>query len=130
FNPIRFGTLKVERSEGATIYVTDSHLKENAVAGGDHYLRPADAPESERRKVVANTQNSITIDATQPWKQAPSLQSIIVVEVRLQRPYVDIEACTGCGVCEHECPVSGLRAIRVSAEGESRSSQRRLLLKI
>ena len=37
-------------------------------------------------------------------------------------------ACIGCGVCEHECPVSGLRAIRVTAENESRSRKHSLLL--
>ena len=129
FSPIRFGKLTVERSDGASIYVIDSHLKGDAIASGDYYCRPADAPESERRKIVANTQNSITIKDERPWAQAPSPQSSVIIEVMLQRPYVDIEACTGCGVCEHECPVSGLRAIRVSAEGETRSAQRRLLLK-
>lgn len=45
----------------------------------------------------------------------------------LRRPVVDPSRCTGCGICEHECPVSGLRAIRVTAENESRSRDRRLL---
>jgi ferredoxin len=126
FSRIRFGTLKVERTEGSTVYVDDSeHFKDGSIAGGDYYCRPADAPESERLKIVANTQNNITIEDT---GKMPVPQSTIIVEVRLQRPYVDIEACIGCGICEHECPVSGLRAIRVSAEGETRSSQRRLLL--
>ena len=34
----------------------------------------------------------------------------------------------GCGICEHECPVQGLRAIRVTAEGETRHPNRRMLL--
>ncbi|MBF0258675.1 MAG: 4Fe-4S binding protein [Desulfamplus sp.] len=38
----------------------------------------------------------------------------------LQRPLVDPHRCIGCGVCEHECPVKGKRAIRVTAENESR----------
>jgi ferredoxin len=127
FSRIRFGTLKVERTDGSVVYVDDAeHFRDGAIAGGDYYSRRADAPESERRKIVANTQNSITIEGTD---KMPVPQDTIIVEVRLQRPYVDIEACIGCGICEHECPVSGLRAIRVSAEGESRSSQRRLLLK-
>jgi ferredoxin len=111
------------------IYADLHHFKDGAIAGGDHYCRPADAPESERRKIVANTQDSITIESEHPWTQTPSSQSTVIIDVMLQRPYVDIEACIGCGICEHECPVSGLRAIRVSAEGETRSSQRRLLLK-
>lgn len=48
-------------------------------------------------------------------------------EFRLLLPYVDASRCIGCGVCEHDCPVSGIRAIRVSAENESRSRTRSLL---
>lgn len=48
--------------------------------------------------------------------------------VRLERPYVDPRYCTGCGICEHVCPVSGLRAIRVTAENETRSRDRTLWL--
>lgn len=49
-------------------------------------------------------------------------------KVVLRRPYVDPKLCIGCGICEHECPVKDLRAIRVSAVGETRSTDRRLLL--
>ena len=48
-------------------------------------------------------------------------------EGTLQKPYVDPARCIGCGICEHECPVSGLRAIRVTAENESRTRSHRLL---
>jgi polyferredoxin len=48
--------------------------------------------------------------------------------VRLQLPYVDPAQCIGCGVCEHECPVKGRRAIRVTAENETRERRHRLLL--
>ncbi len=47
-------------------------------------------------------------------------------EVRLQQPYVDPQLCIGCGICEHECPVSGLRAIRVTAENETREPEHRM----
>ncbi len=48
--------------------------------------------------------------------------------VLLRRPYVDPERCIGCGICEHECPVRDLAAIRVTAVGESRHPERSLLL--
>ena len=51
-------------------------------------------------------------------------------KVVLKRPYVDPELCIGCGICEHECPVKDLRAIRVTAVGETRSKERSLLLGI
>jgi len=34
----------------------------------------------------------------------------------------------GCGICEHECPVTDEAAIRVTAAGETRSKERRLLM--
>ena len=49
-------------------------------------------------------------------------------KVVLNRPYMRPELCIGCGICEHECPVIGLRAVRVSAVGETRSEERSLLL--
>ena len=50
-------------------------------------------------------------------------------KIPLKRPYVDPERCIGCGICEHECPVSDLAAIRVTAVGETRSTERALLLR-
>jgi NAD-dependent dihydropyrimidine dehydrogenase PreA subunit len=52
----------------------------------------------------------------------------VSIQIRLQQPYVDPKQCIGCGVCEHECPVLGLRAIRVTAENESRSEHHRMVL--
>ena len=38
------------------------------------------------------------------------------------------ELCIGCGICQTECPVTDSRAVYVTAVGESRSKERRLLL--
>ncbi|MEX0331606.1 MAG: 4Fe-4S dicluster domain-containing protein [Puniceicoccaceae bacterium] len=46
----------------------------------------------------------------------------------VRRPYVDPSLCIGCGICEHECPVKDHAAIRVTAIGETRSTDRRLLM--
>ncbi len=35
--------------------------------------------------------------------------------VLLQRPQVHQELCTGCGICEFQCPMGGESAIRVYA---------------
>jgi len=47
----------------------------------------------------------------------------------LKRPYVDPEQCTGCGVCEKNCPVFDESAVRVTSVGETRDIKNRILLK-
>jgi polyferredoxin/formate hydrogenlyase subunit 6/NADH:ubiquinone oxidoreductase subunit I len=46
----------------------------------------------------------------------------------VQLPYVDLQKCIGCGICENKCPVRGLPAIRTIAAGESRSLRNQILL--
>jgi len=41
--------------------------------------------------------------------------------VELHRPRINPESCIGCGLCQHECPVNDLAAIRVTSAGESRA---------
>lgn len=40
--------------------------------------------------------------------------------ITLSRPYVDEKICTGCGLCEHSCPVDGESAIKVFAYNQER----------
>jgi len=40
--------------------------------------------------------------------------------LELHQPRVSPERCIGCGLCQHECPVNDLAAIRVTAAGETR----------
>jgi MauM/NapG family ferredoxin protein len=49
------------------------------------------------------------------------------LETVVRRPRVIIDRCIGCGLCEHQCPVSGEAAIRVypdDGEGQQRRSGR------
>ena len=48
-------------------------------------------------------------------------------KVVLQRPNLQPELCTGCGLCENRCPVGEQAAIRVSSVGESRDPRNRML---
>ena len=50
-------------------------------------------------------------------------------EVRVQRPYIDPNICTGCGACEFACPVVDRPAVYVTSVGESRSPDNQLLLR-
>jgi len=126
FNTIRDGILTVRNTVGNVIETAEETLLPGKFATGDYYC----ATESDLRwKITANTENSIEILLDERFKKIPAEGNKIEVQVRLQKPFVDIERCIGCGVCEHECPVSGKKAVRITAEGETRSADRALLLK-
>jgi len=125
FCTIRDGVLTVKRTTEHTIEIEETLLPDK-FASGDYYCAFA---EDRRCKIAANTENTIAISLDTQLTKMPAEGSKIELQVRLMKPHVDIEKCIGCGVCEHECPVSGKRAIRVSAEGETRSAERALLLK-
>jgi polyferredoxin len=48
--------------------------------------------------------------------------------VLLNKPFVVPDLCIGCGICQKECPVTDSRAVYVTPVGETRSTERRLLL--
>lgn len=48
--------------------------------------------------------------------------------IQVQLPYVNLQNCIGCGICENKCPVRGKPAIRTIAAGESRSLRNQILL--
>ena len=126
FNTIRDGILTVKKTMANTIETVEETIVPDKFATGDYYCA---VEGSVRRKITANTENTIVISPDEQFEKTPAAGSKIEIQVRLQKPHVDIEKCIGCGVCEHECPVSGKKAIRVSAEGETRSTDRTLLLK-
>ncbi|MDD5327864.1 MAG: 4Fe-4S binding protein [Phycisphaerae bacterium] len=125
FNTVRDGILTIKKVSGNTIETVESNLSLDKFATGDYYCAVRG---NKFAKITANTENTIVISSDNQFGEIPAAGSKIEVQVRLQRPYVDIEKCIGCGVCEHECPVSGRKAVRVSAEGETRSADRKLLL--
>jgi polyferredoxin len=49
--------------------------------------------------------------------------------VVLNKPFIVPDLCIGCGICQAECPVKDQRAVYVTAIGESRSTERQLLLR-
>jgi len=125
FNTVRGGVLTVKKTTNKRIESIEE-LVPGKFSTGDYYC---DVDGGEQIKIVANTKNIIEISPDEKFAKVPPEGSKIEVQVRLQKPFIDIEKCIGCGICEHECPVSGKKAIRVSAEGETRGMNRRLLLK-
>jgi len=125
FSTVRDGLVTVEQATERSILVREN-LPAGKYASGDYYCVIEGLG---RRKIVANSENLLEFSASELLEKPPAKGSTVEIQVRLQRPYVDIERCIGCGVCEHECPVSGKKAIRVSAVGESRSVGRALLLR-
>jgi ferredoxin len=98
------------------------------VTSGDYHLRPAAAPEASLRRITGLAGVGLILERPLTGEELAAAGGRVDVAVRLARPFVDPARCIGCGMCEHECPVSGLRAIRVYNENESRSRPGRLLI--
>ncbi len=151
YEPIRFGQAQFVRAQydekgGARLSLAELRKPVVNLGSGDYFLRPAghamDTPEGGLRRINACTWaeagQTVTLDAPigraggragdpkRGWKLGPG--DLVEVLVKLQKPYVDAARCIGCGVCEHECPIAGLRGIRVSFENESRSGPGRMLV--
>ena len=125
YSVIRWGRQKIKSAASTGVIFEKKVFEAGEIAGGDHYLRIDGQDPKSRRKIVFNGEDSVTLEKA--FETQPQAGQDAIIEVMLQRPYVDVDQCIGCGICEHECPVSGLRAIRVTGEGESRSKERRLL---
>ncbi len=124
------GVMPITAATGISITCAGQRWKEGAYSTGDHWVEIVGGTgASQRRRIAGNTAEQLTISAEEPFRPAPGADSTFVIKVRLPRPHVNPELCIGCGTCEHECPVSGLRAIRVTGENESRSKDRSLLLR-
>jgi ferredoxin len=127
FQTVRDGALTVASAEGATLKLQGAALGAGRFASGDYFCKLAG--EDQGRLITANTEDSLSVDAGHAWGEPPAAGVAVEVQVRLQRPVVDPARCIGCGVCEHECPMSGVRAIRITADNETRSVSHSVLLK-
>lgn len=121
FETVRHGHLHSKEYQGNTIMLTTTALQPGQFGSGDYFCRIG----SKRYKIIANEPSVITVDEA----VLPQTSGEITIQVRLQQPHMDIDKCIGCGICEHECPVSGIKAVRITAEGETRNSSKSLLLK-
>ena len=127
FSTIRGGVLALLKADEQTLKFAESDLQPGQFSTGDYYIKTTDRHGEQRFRISANTSDSVTIADNKPLHRGPG--SKVEIQVRLQLPHVDPNLCIGCGICEHECPVSGKRAIRVTAENETRSPGRSLVLR-
>jgi ferredoxin len=123
---VRDGVFQVVSADGATLQIRGARLAGGQFASGDYVCK---LPSEERgRAILANTEDTLTIDVSASRPEPVASGTVVEVQIRLQRPIVDPARCIGCGVCEHECPMSGLRAIRVTADNETRDPRHSVLL--
>lgn len=122
FTPVRgAASLTVARIEHRRFVLAGAAMGSERFGTGDYY---ALLPDGTRLRIAANGPDWIETDRA----PAAAPGATLAVLIRLQQPVVDPRHCIGCGVCEHECPVLGRRAIRVSAENESREPHHRMVL--
>jgi ferredoxin len=128
FEPVRDGRARVVSAAGDALELAGLGQIKAPLAGGDYYLRREARPEEPLRRIAEVSGNRFGLTISPGWNAAPVPGETVDIVVRLQRPQVDASRCIGCGMCEHECPISGLRGIRVTSENESRSRKGKLIL--
>jgi len=112
---------RARRVEADIIDLEGDLLIPGQLATGDFYCRQPKRKEAGLRRVSGNTSDRLVLTRAPGWSPAPDPGDLIDILIRLQQPFVDPRRCIGCGICEHECPVRGQRAIRVTAENETRN---------
>jgi len=128
FQPVRLdGVLRLQGMQGNRLLVEGPALASERFATGDYFVALAGSRNATPARISAIGPGGVTL-ADNPFEKTVASGTPITLLVRLQQPYVDPAHCIGCGVCEHECPVKGRRAIRVTAENETRDRRHRLLL--
>jgi Pyruvate/2-oxoacid:ferredoxin oxidoreductase delta subunit len=128
FATVRDGNLDVAEISGASVLLAKPVLQPDRFGTGDFFVLVQSGDNFARTRILSNSQKSIILESRISPELTTADLKKLVLQVRLQTPQIDPDLCTGCGICEHECPVSGLRAVRVSAEGESRNKKHSLLL--
>ncbi len=128
YQPIRNGQGIVQRLEANRMMLSAPTLAAGQLGSGDYFVEWVGDPDHIPYPIIANTADTLMLGAGSHKMVARPPGHTIEITVRLQKPYVDPHRCIGCGVCQHECPVQGRRAIRVTAENESRNDRHRMTI--
>ena len=128
FRPVRLdGDLRLRSLKGNRLTFDGPALPSDRFATGDYFVSMDGNPGMPPARIADIGPGGLTLEGHSFAVSAAGADRINLL-VRLQLPFVDPARCIGCGVCEHECPVKGRRAIRVTAENETRERRHRLLL--
>jgi len=120
--------IQIRLLEKNIVETTNKTLERDRFATGDYYLKFIDMPDFPPSLITENTENRIEFIGFDPLNNELYVDNRADILILLQQPYVDPEKCIGCGICQHECPVKGKRAIRINAENESRNRKHSFLL--
>jgi ferredoxin len=127
YEPVRNGRVRAVKVDENAVEVAWQGPLSVIIGPGDHFLRAARRPDAPIRRIAGLLNgNRITLNPQPAWDTPPAPGDPVDILVRLQQPHIDVSRCIGCGVCEHECPVSRLRAIRVTSENETRTRRGRM----
>lgn len=118
YETVRSGIRNIISAEDNEIQVSGDPMRPGQYATGDYYLVGGTSGREERYRIASNEESSITINSGGPLNLKNDDE--IKIQVWLHRPNIDRQRCIGCGICVHECPVGGRRAIRVTSDNESR----------
>ena len=119
------GALAVAKAEAGRITLAAPVPAEWRLGTGDYVC---ETPDGVRLAIASHSAQALELTGASTGQGLPAAGERVSIQVRLQQPFVDPGRCIGCGVCEHECPVQGLRAIRVTSENESRTPKSRLII--
>ncbi len=119
--------LRVQQAAPNQADLRDSPLNPERLSTGDYFCSVVGGADHRPRLITGNSSGTLVIAPSDPWRPPPEPGDEIRLLLRVQRPDVDPDRCIGCGICEHECPVKGTGAIRVSPENETRDRNHSLL---
>ncbi|MGB8226113.1 MAG: 4Fe-4S binding protein [Sedimentisphaerales bacterium] len=112
--------LKVKTIENNNILLEQGVLSPERFSTGDYYCQFTAGGKTAQAKIISNSADTIRISQDSTLTVLPQPATEVQIQIRLQQPYIDPALCIGCGICQHECPVSGRGAVFVTPLGQTR----------
>jgi ferredoxin len=110
---------RIKNTSDNTIQFEENTLQAERFSTGDYYCSLNTDGKSTQAKIISNTTDTVKI-SLDSLIVLPKAGNEVQIQIKLQQPYINPVLCIGCGLCEHECPVSGKGAVFVTPLGQSR----------